>query len=144
MATSYTKIWNEDVIEVLTNNVRDEFGPSFPVYTGNEYKREGNYSIRVGIVNQVFNEINDNKFLNTYNLEIKIYSIVNVKTDLTYKDFFHTLHRLEQVVQAYQGITDFLDFKVTSITLNDFEDKEEDVNGLQTATIFISFSLLNG
>ena len=32
MATAYTKVWNEDVVGVLADNIRDEFSPSFNVY----------------------------------------------------------------------------------------------------------------
>ena len=144
MATAYTKVWNEDVVGVLADNIRDEFSPSFNVYVSEEYKRKGNQSIRVGIVGQSFNEIIDNKFLNSYNVEIKMYCIVGAMTDLSYKDFFYNLHRLEQVLLAYDGTRDFLDFKINSINLNQLEGKEENVNGLQTATLFISLSLLKG
>jgi hypothetical protein len=39
---------------------------------------------------------------------------------------------------------ELLDFSIDSISLNDYDDEEENVAGLYNATFIVSFSLLKG
>ena len=148
MPTSYDKLYSEEIVDIFSNNLRGEFGGAAKVYISENYKRSGNVSIRVGSVEQSFNEINDTRFLNLYSLEIKLYYILKAKNDLSYKEFFNTMHRIEQFLLAYQHTVDKdknnLNLKINSITLNEFVDDEIDVNGLQSATFQITFSKLKG
>ncbi len=148
MPTSYNKIYTDEIVNVFTNNLRDEFAGSANIYVSEDFKRKGNQSIRVHIVRQSFSEINDDRFLNIYSLEIKLYAILIAKNDLSYKDFFNSLHRIEQFILAYQETfedgQELLNFKINTIQLNDLDGIEDSIRGLQTATFNISFSMLKG
>ncbi len=148
MPTSYNKIYTDEIVNVFTNNLRDEFAGSANIYVSEDFKRKGNQSIRVHLVRQSFSEINDDRFLNIYSLEIKLYAILIAKNDLSYKDFFNSLHRIEQFILAYQETfedgQELLNFKINTIQLNDLDGIEDSIRGLQTATFNISFSMLNG
>ena len=147
MPTSFSTIY-KDIIDTFAHNLRAEGGGAAKVYIAEEFQRQGNQSIRLENIGQSFNEINDERFLNSYELEIKFYSIVNIKTDITYKDFFSTVHRIEQFLLAMQETfevgKELLNFKINSIAINDLEDDEVNVNGLQAATFNIQFSQLKG
>jgi hypothetical protein len=148
MPTSYNKIYTDEIVNVFTNNLRDEFAGSANIYVSEDFKRKGNQSIRVHLVRQSFSEINDDRFLNIYSLEIKLYAILIAKNDLSYKDFFNSLHRIEQFILAYQETfedgQELLNFKINTIQLNDLDGIEDSIRGLQTATFNISFSMLKG
>ena len=77
-----------------------------------------------------------------------MYFICLAKNDLSYKDFFNTLHRLEQYILAFQDTfeegQEALNLKINNIQLNDLVDEEVNITGLQTATFNISFAKLKG
>tara|TARA_R100000231_G_scaffold135739_1_gene110436 strand:+ start:4229 stop:4672 length:444 start_codon:yes stop_codon:yes gene_type:complete len=147
MPTSFSTIY-KDIINTFAESLRGEFGGAAKVYIAEEFQRQGNQSIRLENIGQSFNEINDDRFLNSYELEIKFYSIVNIRTDITYKDFFRTVHRIEQFLLASQETfevgKELLNFKISSIAINDLVDDEVNVNGLQAATFNLQFSQLKG
>ena len=62
----------------------------------------------------------------------------------TYKSFFYDVHRVEQLLLSLQTILDLLDFSIDSISLNDYDEDEVNINGLYNATYIITFSLLKG
>ena len=144
MPTSFDKIYTDEIVDIFANNLKGEFEASARVYVSDEFIRKGNQSIRLNTVSQSFNEINDDRFLNNYNLEIKLYFICLAKNDLSYKDFFNSLHRIEQSILAFQETFDdgkeVLNFKINNIQLNDLVDEEVNITGLQTATFNVSFS----
>jgi len=148
MATSFTKIYSDEIVDSFQKNLASELQGSCNIYLAEEYKRQGNRSIRINPTSQTFNEINSDRFLNTYELEIKLYYILNMKNDTTYKDFFNYLHRIEQFILAYQSVIFLgekpLNFQIDSISINDIIDDEVNVNGLQTATFNLTFSKLKG
>jgi hypothetical protein len=65
-------------------------------------------------------------------------------TSETYKTFFYDIHRIEQLLLSLQAILELLDFSIDSISLNDYDDDEVNINGLYNATYVITFSLLKG
>tara|TARA_Y100001937_G_scaffold128385_1_gene204326 strand:- start:155 stop:598 length:444 start_codon:yes stop_codon:yes gene_type:complete len=147
MPTSFSTIY-KDIINTFAQLLRGEFGGAAKVYIAEKFQRQGNQSIRLENIGQSFNEINDDRFLNSYELEIKFYSIVNIRTDITYKDFFRTVHRIEQFLlssqETFEVGKEVLNFKISSIAINDLVDDEVNVNGLQAATFNIQFSQLKG
>jgi len=148
MPTSFDKIYTDEILDIFANNLKGEFDASAKVYVSDQFIRKGNQSIRLNTVSQSFNEINDDRFLNNYNLEIKLYFICLAKNDLSYKDFFNSLHRIEQFILAFQETFDdgkeVLNLKINNIQLNDLVDEEVNITGLQTATFNVSFSKLKG
>ena len=147
MPTSFSTIY-KDIINTFAQLLRGEFGGAAKVYIAEKFQRQGNQLIRLENIGQSFNEINDDRFLNSYELEIKFYSIVNIRTDITYKDFFRTVHRIEQFLlssqETFEVGKEVLNFKISSIAINDLVDDEVNVNGLQAATFNIQFSQLKG
>lgn len=144
MPTTFNKIYTEKVIDTLTNNLRSEFGGSAVVFFGDTFKKNSNKSIKLSILNQSHEEVNDDMFLNNYNVEIKYYVILNNASQIAYKTFFYDMHRVEQVLLALTPTTEFLDFRINSISINDYEEDEENIPGLYLANFLISFSLLKG
>ena len=144
MATSYDKIYSDEIIDEFLTNLRSELGSGIKVYLSDTYKRNSNKNLRVSIVNQTNEERNDDKFLNSYTLQLKYAGIFNNISQLGYKTFFYDIHRIEQLMLALQGTANYLDFSIDSIALNDYDIEEENIPGLKTATMIISFSLLKG
>jgi len=148
MPISFDKIFTDEIVDIFANNLTGEFQSSAKVYVSENFIRNGNQSIRLNPVSQTFNEINDDRFLNNYNLEIKLYFICLAKNDLSYKDFFNSLHRVEQFILAFQDTfedgKEALNLKINNIQLNDLVDEEVNITGLQTATFNISFAKLKG
>jgi len=144
MATTHDKIYSESIIDEFFSNLRSEFGPTIKVYLSDTYKRNANKNLRLSIVSQSNEERNADKFLNRYTIQLKYAGIFNNITKLGYKTFFYDVHRIEQLMLALQGTGEYLDFSIDSIALNDYDLEEENIPGIKTATLIISFSLLKG
>ena len=144
MPTTFNKIYREQVIDSLVSTLRSEFGGGIKVFVGDSFKKKSNKAIKVSVLNQSHEEVNDDMFLNNYNIEIKYYLILNSSSQSTYKTFFYDIHRIEQLLLALIPTTEYLNFKINSISINDYEDDEENIPGLYLANFLISFSLLKG
>ena len=82
--------------------------------------------------------------LNNYTIQLKLSTILGRISKESYKSFFYDIHRIEQSLLSLKGILELLDFSIDSISLNDYDDEEENVAGLYNATFIVSFSLLKG
>mgnify|MGYP003112242217 CR=1 FL=1 len=144
MPTTFSKIYTEQVIDSLIDNLRSEFGGSTKVFYGDTFKKNSNKSIRISIVDQSHKEVNDDMFVNNYNIQIKYYVILGNSSQIAYKTFFYDMHRVEQSLMSLIPTTEYLDFTINSISINDYEEDEENIPGLYLAKYLISFSLLKG
>jgi hypothetical protein len=144
MPTTFNQIYTQEVIDTMLGNLRSEFGGSAKVFYGDTFKKNSNKSIKLSIINQSHKEVNDDMFLNNYDIEIKYYVILNNTSQIAYKTFFYDMHRIEQSLLAIIPTTDYLNFKINSISINDYEEDEENIPGLYLANFLISFSLLKG
>ena len=144
MPTSFDKIYTTNVIDNLVETLRSEFANTIQVFYSDKFERKSNKNLRLSILNQTFKEINKDKFLNNYTVQLKLSSIMHRTNKETYKSFFYDVHRVEQLLLSLQSILDLLDFSIDSISLNDYDEDEVNIKGLYNATYIITFSLLMG
>jgi hypothetical protein len=144
MPTTHDKIYRTNIIDNIIETLRSEFANTIQVFHSDNFVRKTNKNIRLSIINQTLKEINKDKFLNNYTIQLKFSSIMHRATSETYKTFFYDIHRIEQLLLSLQAILELLDFSIDSISLNDYDDDEVNINGLYNATYVITFSLLKG
>jgi hypothetical protein len=144
MPTSFDKIYSTNIIDSIIETLRSELGNSIEVFQSDSFQKKSNKNLRLNIINQNFKEVNKEKFLNNYTIQLKYSGILGVLNKLGYKSFFHDVHRIEQSLLSLQPILEFLDFSIDSISLNDYDEDEENIPGLYNATYIITFSLLKG
>jgi len=144
MPTTHDKIYRTNIIDNIIETLRSELANTIQVFHSDSFVRKTNKNIRLSIINQTLKEINKDKFLNNYTIQLKFSSIMHRATAETYKTFFYDIHRIEQLLLSLQAILELLDFSIDSISLNDYDDDEVNINGLYNATYVITFSLLKG
>tara|TARA_Y100001973_G_scaffold35929_1_gene54073 strand:+ start:6323 stop:6757 length:435 start_codon:yes stop_codon:yes gene_type:complete len=144
MPTTHDNIYSDNIIDNIVETMRSEFGNTIQVFFSDSFVKKSNKNLRLSIINQIFKESNKDKFLNNYTIQLKFSSILGRIGKESYKSFFYDIHRIEQSLLSLKGIMNFLDFSIDSISLNDYDDEEENVAGLYNATFIISFSLLKG
>ncbi len=143
MPTTYDQIYTTDINNVI-DTLRSEFGNSIHVFHSDKFLKRSNKNIRVSVISQSFKETNKDKFLNNYTIQLKLSAILGNLSKTTYKSFFYDVHRVEQFLLSLQAILDLLNFSIDSISLNDYDEDEVNINGLYNATYIISFSKLKG
>ena len=73
MAISFTNIWKDKVIDILTKFIRAEFKNQISVYTAQEYEQHGNCSVRIFGTSQNTIRFDKGAFTNEYTVEIAYY-----------------------------------------------------------------------
>ena len=144
MPTSYDKIYSDNIIDNIVGTMRSEFGNTIQVFFSDSFVKKSNKNLRLSIINQPFKEVNKDRMLNNYTIQLKLSTILGRISKESYKSFFYDIHRIEQSLLSLKGILELLDFSIDSISLNDYDDEEENVAGLYNATFIVSFSLLKG
>ena len=141
MAISFTNIWKDKVIDILTKFIRADFKGALWVYTYEVYEPQGNCSIRIFGTNQSLIRHDKEAYTNEYSIEIVYYlsgSNLNEKAvDKMYRD----VSRLEQLLwnktEPNQRSDDgaFYGGRVEGITINEKVGEEVNVDNLLTSRI---------
>ncbi len=141
MAISYTNIWKDKVIDILTKFIRTEFKGAISIYTGEEYEPQGNCSLRIFGVDQSLVRHDKEAFTNEYSVELAYYLSGSNLNERAVDKMYRDVSRLEQLLwnkaEPNQRSDDgaFYGGRVEGITMNEKVGVEATVDNLLTARI---------
>ena len=141
MAISFTNIWKDKVIDILTKFIRAEFKGALSVYTSEEYEPQGNCSIRIFGVGQSLIRHDKVAFTNEYSIELTYYLSGSNLNERAVDKMYRDVSRLEQLLwnkaEPNQRSDDgaFYGGRVEGITINEKVGEEVNVDNLLTSRI---------
>ena len=141
MAISFTNIWKDKVIDILTKFIRTEFKGAISVYTSQEYESQGNCSIRIFGVGQSLIRHDKEAFTNEYSVELAYYLSGSNLNERAVDKMYRDVARLEQLLwnkaEPNQRSDDgaFYGGRVESISMNEKVGEEATIDNLLTARI---------
>ena len=141
MAISFTNIWKDKVIDILTKFIRAEFKGALSVYTSEEYEQQGNCSIRIFGVEQSLVRHDKEAFTNEYSVELAYYLSGSNFNERAVDKMYRDVSRLEQLLwnkaEPNQRSDDgaFYGGRVEGITMNKKVGAETTVDNLLTSRI---------
>ena len=141
MAISFTNIWKDKVIDILTKFIRAEFKGALSVYTSEMYEPQGNCAIRIFGVEQSLIRHDKEAFTNEYSVELSYYLSGSNLNERAVDKMYRDVSRLEQLLwnkaEPNQRSDDgaFYGGRVEGISMNVKTGKETTVDNLLTAKI---------
>ena len=141
MAISFTNIWKDKVIDILTKFIRAEFKGAISVYTSEVYEPQGNCSIRIFGSEQSLIRQDKGAFTNEYSVELAYYLSGSNLNERAIDKMYRDVSRLEQLLwnkaEPNQRSDDgaFYGGRVEGITMNEKVGAEVDVDNLLTSRI---------
>ena len=141
MAISFTNIWKDKVIDILTKFIRAEFKGAVSVYTAEAYKPQGNCSIRIFGSRQSLLRHDKGAYTNEYSVELSYYLSGSNLNERAVDKMYRDISRLEQLLwnkaEPSQRSDDgaFYGGRVESISMNEKVGAEVDVDNLLTSRI---------
>ena len=141
MAISFTNIWKDKVIDILTKFIRAEFKGALSVYTSEMYEQQGNCAIRIFGVGQSLVRYDKVAFTNEYSVELAYYLSGSNLNERAVDKMYRDVSRLEQLLwnkaEPNQRSDDgaFYGGRVEGIAMNEKVGKELAVDNLLMARI---------
>ena len=141
MAISFTNIWKDKVIDILTKFIRAEFKGALSVYTSEVYEPQGNCAIRIFGVGQSLIRHDKEAFTNEYSIELTYYLSGSNFNERAVDKMYRDVSRLEQLLwnkaEPNQRSDDgaFYGGRVEGITMNEKVGEEVNVDNLLTSRI---------
>ena len=141
MAISFTNIWKDKVIDILTKFIRAEFKGSLSVYTSEVYEPQGNCAIRIFGSGQSLTRHDKEAFTNEYSVELAYYLSGSNLNERAVDKMYRDVSRLEQLLwnkaEPNQRSDDgaFYGGRVEGITMNEKVGAENAVDNLLTSRI---------
>ena len=141
MAISFTNIWKDKVIDILTKFIRAEFKGALSVYTSEVYEPQGNCSIRIFGIEQSLIRYDKEAFTNEYSIELAYYLFGSNLNEKAVDKMYRDVSRLEQLLwnkaEPNQRSDDgaFYGGRVEGITMNEKVGAEVAVDNLLVAKI---------
>ena len=141
MAISFTNIWKDKVIDILTKFIRSEFKGAISVYTSEVYEPQGNCSIRIFGSEQSLIRHDKGAFTNEYSVELAYYLSGSNLNERAIDKMYRDVSRLEQLLwnksepslRSYDSA--FYGGRVEGVTINEKVGEEESVDNLLSARI---------
>ena len=141
MAISFTNIWKDKVIDILTKFIRAEFKGAISVYTSEMYEPQGNCAIRIFGIGQSLLRHDKEAFTNEYSIELAYYLSGSNLNERAVDKMYRDVSRLEQLLwnktEPNQRSDDgaFYGGRVEGITMNEKVGKELAIDNLLTSRI---------
>ena len=141
MAISFTNIWKDKVIDILTKFIRAEFKGALSVYTSEVYEPQGNCAIRIFGAGQSLARHDKEAFTNEYSIELTYYLSGSNLNERAVDKMYRDVSRLEQLLwnktEPNQRSDDgaFYGGRVEGVTINEKVGVETTVDNLLTARI---------
>jgi hypothetical protein len=141
MAISFTNIWKDKVIDILTKFIRAEFKGALSVYTSEMYEPQGNCSLRIFGAGQSLVRYDKEAFTNEYSVELAYYLSGSNLNERAVDKMYRDVSRLEQLLwnktEPNQRSDDggFYGGRVESIDINSKSGIETTIDQLLTSKI---------
>ena len=143
MAFTPTNYLYENVLNKFQTILRTEFSGSFPIYIGEEYKKQRNSHIRI-FINDINNvDSKEKSIVNEINLSFNIYFNIKSSDAQSKAKIADTTNRVEQVLfeNKLNNNNLYFDGKVQEIEMDIKEDEEVFVDNLRVSRINYSVKI---
>jgi len=130
MATASTNAWKVNVEETIRVGINSEFSSSLPTFRSRDFQQRGNqFAIIIGKNSDPHNTMYS-LVANSYNLSFEFFMSDLKRNDLSIKNFFNQVSRIEETFYSLVEIHPLFNITINSI---DYEDDVE-FKGYRKAT----------
>lgn len=130
MAVASTNAWKVQVEETIQRGIKNEFFTSLPVFRSRDFQHRGN---QFAIIKGNDSDSNNTMYQlvpNDYNLSFEFFMLDHKRNDITIKQFFNQVSRIEETFYSLLDIDPLFNIAINGIT---YEDDVE-FNGYRKAT----------
>lgn len=130
MAVASTNAWKVNVEETIQKGIKNEFFTSLPVFRSRDFQHRGN---QFAIIKGNDSDSNNTMYQlvpNDYNLSFEFFMLDHKRNDITIKQFFNQVSRIEETFYSLLDIDPLFNIAINGIT---YEDDVE-FNGYRKAT----------
>tara|TARA_R100000655_G_scaffold51298_1_gene88962 strand:+ start:450 stop:971 length:522 start_codon:yes stop_codon:yes gene_type:complete len=143
MPLTPTNYLYDNLLTKIESILKTEYGGSFPIYIGEEYKKHRNSHIRIFIDNIANIDNKEKSIVNLCNFSINLYLNIKANDVQAKKKLTDMTNRLEQVLFENQ-LNDnnlYFDGRIESIETDIKEDEEVFVDNLRVSRINYSVKI---